>query len=148
MITLNQIVSSNLEILREQEVSLLKSLDFIRKARKLFESESETQVSGRAGRNQSTLNKKITSKREKQSPAKSKGKIVKQTRTNRLESIIAVLKNKKEPISSGELLEELFKQQTATKDKKYFGTLIYPVLTKACRSGKLKLKGGKIHLIS
>jgi len=62
-----------------------------------------------------------------------------------IDRILALLKEKG-PASSGELIEALFKQQTKDKNKQHFGTLIYPVLTKAYKSKLLRQKDGKIHL--
>ena len=141
MITLNEIVSSNLNLLKEQEDSLLQSLNLIRQARELFESQDGFSVPGVKKRGRRS--KRISSITR---PRKLKRTSRKRTGGTHMERIKAVLQEKKAPISSGELLEELFKKQKANKDKKHFGTLIYPVLTKAYRSGELKLKKGKIHV--
>ena len=140
MVTLNEIVSSNLKMLEEQEASLLKSLNLIREAKALFESQNGFSIPGTRQRGRPRKRKSLRGR-----PAKRK-----RTRRNRvggthMDRIKAILKDKKAPISSSELLEELFRRQAVDKDKKHFGTLIYPVLTKAYRTGELKLKKGKIH---
>ena len=141
MITLNEIVSSNLKMLEEQEASLLQSLNLIREAKALFESQNGFSIPN-------TKQRGRRRKRKSLGPRSTNPKSPRRKRTGgtHMERISAVLKEKKAPISSGELLEELFNRQKVDKDKKHFGTLIYPVLTKAYRSGELKLKKGKIHL--
>lgn len=145
MITLDQIVSSNIEMLNEQEASLMKSLEFVRKAKELFESQSATGKQP-AKRGRSTGRRKGSAAVKKSLPKKAGPVRRNRKGGSHLDRIIAVLKENKKPISSGELLQHLFSRQTADKDKKHFGTLIYPVLTKAYQSGALKSRGGKIHL--
>jgi hypothetical protein len=146
MITLKEIVSSNLEMLKMQEASLLKSLEFIQKARQLFESQSN-------GTEKNPEEKRRRRSKKKRSAAKAgRSKSGKTTvsrgpeGSSRLTQIMEVLQTKKGPISSGELLNELFGKQTSDKDKKHFRTLFYPVLTKAYKTGDLKLKNKKIHI--
>ena len=52
MISLNQIVSNNLEMLKSQEAELLKSLRFVQKAKELFQAHwgTETSMQKRRGR--------------------------------------------------------------------------------------------------
>src|SRR5689334_32503 len=53
MISLNEIVSSNIEMLKQQEASLARSLDFVRKAIQLFESQggaTSSPIGGKRGR--------------------------------------------------------------------------------------------------
>ena len=145
MITLKEIVSSNLEMLKEQEASLLKSLEFIQKAQQLFESQSDgikkkqrEKTKKKAKKNSPVKVRKQASK--KKAPRGSRGGV------NRLSQIMEILQAKKAPISSGELLNELFSKQTTDKDKKHFRTLFYPILTKAYKTGALKLKNKKIYL--
>jgi len=145
MITLNEIVSSNISMLKEQEASLEKSLDFVRKAIQLFESEggSAPQAEGKRGRPRAvaTATSFTPAKQGKRAPKSRNRKGGKH-----IDRIYAVLKERKGPISSGELIQTLFKSQSKDKDIKHFGTLIYPVLTKAYKYKTLKLKDGKIHL--
>jgi DNA replication initiation complex subunit (GINS family) len=141
MITLEQIVSSNLQMLKEQEESLLKSLEFVRKARQLFKSKGSAKSGPKKAR-------KTKAAAAKPRPAKAAGK--KKTRNRKggkhIDRIIEVLKAQKGPMPSADLISTLFKQQTADKDMKHFSTLIYPVLTKAYKAKTLALKSGKIHL--
>jgi len=144
MITLDQIVSSNLEMLKQQETSLQQSLNFVQKAIQLFESQNGSQVTaGKRGRKRGRKPGSIVTK------ATTSVKVGLKTRTRKggkhIDRILALLKEKG-PASSGELIEALFKQQTKDKNKQHFGTLIYPVLTKAYKSKLLRQKDGKIHL--
>jgi len=147
MSTLDQIVSSNLAMLKEQAASLEKSLHFVRKAIELFESQNGSQVTtGKRGRKRGRKPGSIVSK------AANAVKATPQTRKRKggkhIDRIIAVLKEKKTPMGSGELIDSLFKKQTKDKDKKHFGTLIYPTLTTAYKNKTLQLKNGEIHLSS
>jgi hypothetical protein len=135
MITLETIVSSNLEMLRNQEAELLKSLTFVQKARKLFESQNGTSRRGR---------------KPKVNVAQPVSAIARQGRPVRkgshLSNIMEVLKQKGKPLPSGELISTLFKQQKKDKNLAHYRQLIYPTLTQAYRKGVLKLKDKKIHL--
>jgi hypothetical protein len=142
MLTLKEIVNSNLQMLKEQEASLEQSLAFIRKAISLFSAQEKP--SAKAGR-----------KRGRKPKAKAAGAIRKAgkkpgTRKRKggkhIDRIVAVLQSNKGPMSSSEVIDALFKQQSKDKDLKHFSTLIYPVLTKAYKSNTLKLKNGKIYL--
>lgn len=146
MITLKEIVNSNLEMLKEQEASLEQSLSFVRKAIALFSGQEGT--SQKRGRKTGVKVAKAV-KAAKSSKAVKRGTAPK-TRNRKggkhIDHILAILKSKNAPMSSADLIEALFKQQSKDKDLKHFGTLIYPVLTKAYKSKILKLKNGKIHL--
>ena len=134
MITLEKIVSSNLEMLRNQEAELLKSLTFVQKARQLFESQNGTSRRGRKPKFQTFA----ASPRVGQRRPVRKG--------SHLSNIMEVLKQKGKPLPSGELINTLFKQQKKDKNIIHYRQLIYPTLTQAYKKGVLKLKDGKIHM--
>lgn len=142
MITLKEIVSSNLEMLKQQEQSLEQSLAFVRRAIGLFSSQDESPA--KRGRKRG---RKPGSKNAVKKAAKSKA--APKTRNRKggkhIDRVLAAVKANKSPMTSAELIEGLFKQQTKDKNLKHFGTLIYPVLTKAYKSKTLKLKDGKIY---
>ena len=146
MISLDQIVSSNLEMLKEQEASLQQSLDFVQRAIQLFESEKGTSTHGRSGKKRGRKPGSVSVKASK--VAKGAPKLRNRKGGKHIDRILALLREKKGPMSSGELIDTLFKGQSKDKNKKHFGTLIYPVLTKAYKSKTLRLKDGKIHLAS
>jgi len=146
MISLSDIVSSNLGMLKEQEASLSKSLDFVRKAIQLFESQGESTSSSRErrGRPRGPKSKTALAVTVKASPQTIR------TRNRKggkhIDRILALLKEKKGPLSSADLISSLFRAQSKDRDIKHFSTLIYPVLTKAYKSKTLKLKDGKVYL--
>lgn len=136
MITLEKIVSSNLEMLKSQETELLKSLSFVQKAKKLFEDQNGRPRRGRKpGKTYAT---RTTSSKTKRVRPVRKG--------SHLSNIMDVLKQKGKPLPSGELINTLFKQQKKDKNITHYRQLIYPTLTQAYKRGVLKLKSGKIHL--
>lgn len=147
MITIEQIISGNLGMLKEQEASLQKSLDFVRKAIQLFESQRSVKTKRKRGRKPGS---KPAPKVAKVSKAP-KASAAKSTRIRKggkhIDRIIDLIKEKNTPLTSAEVIQNLFSRQTAVKDAKRYGTLIYPVLTKAYKSGTLKLKDKKIHLV-
>ena len=134
MITLEKIIASNLEMLKSQEAELMKSLDFVQKAKRLFESQNGTPVRRRKRR----LKAKATPVKSKPRQSVRKG--------THLSNIMNALKQKGAPISSAELIDTLFKQQKKDKNIKHYRQLIYPTLTQAYKKGVLKLKEGKVHL--
>lgn len=136
MITLEKIVSSNLEMLRSQEAELLKSLSFVQKAKKLFEGQNGTSRRGR--KPGSTFGIKVKTAKTPTGRSIRKG--------SHLSNIMDVLRQKGKPLPSGELIDTLFKQQKKDKNLTHYRQLIYPTLTQAYRRGVLKLKDGKIHL--
>jgi hypothetical protein len=135
MITLDKIVSSNLEMLRNQEAELLKSLTFVQKARQLFEEQNN----GRPKRGRKPNVQTATA-----SPKTRQGRPVR--KGSHLSNIMEVLQQKGKPLPSGELISTLFKQQKKDKNLAHYRQLIYPTLTQAYRKGVLKLKDKKIHL--
>ncbi|MBX7141858.1 MAG: hypothetical protein K1X63_12335 [Chitinophagales bacterium] len=141
MITLKEIVNSNLEMLKEQEASLEQSLSFVRKAIALFSGQEETSAkpARKRGRKPGVKVAKAAKRGGAPKTRNRKG-------GKHIDHILAILKSKNAPMSSSELIEALFKQQSKDKNLKHFGTLIYPVLTKAYKSKVLKLKDGRIHL--
>ena len=154
MISLEKIVSNNLEMLKSQEADLLKSLSFVQKAKQLFLAHwgkpgaSGAKRPGRPAGKKATprvaaIPKSRTRKTRKAKTSAKKG----EKRISHLTNILNVMKQSGKPMSSGDLISTLFKRQTADKDIKHFRLLIYPVLTKAYASKTLKLKSGKIHLV-
>jgi hypothetical protein len=133
MITLEKIVSSNLEMLRNQEAELLKSLSFVQKAKKLFEGQNGTSRRGRKPKART-----VQLSRTRQVRVVRKG--------SHLSNIMEVLKQKGKPLPSGELISTLFKQQKKDKNLTHYRQLIYPTLTQAYKKGVLKLRDGKIYL--
>jgi hypothetical protein len=148
MITLDKIVNSNLEMLKSQEAELLKSLSFVQKAKQLFEAHWGENGITRGRKPGRPAGKKATPKVGRASGRKTRKAYskVRGKRVSHLTNIIDTLKNHKNPMSSGELIESLFKKQKANKDIKRFRLLIYPVLTKAYATKALQRKNGKIHL--
>ena len=155
MITLEKIISNNLEMLKNQEAELLKSLSFVQKAKQLFQAHWGTSPNPAKGKKRGRpARKKVTPKvsaapksisKKSSSKAKSatKGKT---KRVSHLTHILEILKQHGKPMGSGELIAALFKKQSADKDIRHFRLLIYPVLTKAYASKTLILKDGKIRL--
>jgi|GEM_PF-2940846 len=154
MISLEKIVSSNLEMLKSQEADLLKSLSFVQKAKQLFEAHwgndegKNGKKRGRPARKGLTPGVAPAPKskmRKNAAQVKSLSKGVKK-RVSHLTNIMEILKQSGKPMGSGDLIAALFKKQSADKDIRHFRLLIYPVLTKAYASKTLRLKDGKIYL--
>ena len=163
MISLDQIVSNNLEMLKSQEADLLKSLNFVQKAKQLFQAHWGTTSTapatgtttgkrrGRRAKRKAKVTPKVAAapKRTTKKAAKAKPAAKANTgekRVSHLTNILNILKSSGKPMGSGDVIATLFKRQTADKDIKHFRLLIYPVLTKAYASKTLLLKDGKIHL--
>ena len=151
MISLDSIITNNLQMLKEQEAELLKSLNFIQKAKALFESGGIGTGGGkrRFRKPKVTVNAAAKKKRGPKARVKAKKsdrKKVKGEKPGYMNTIFSILKEKKQPISSGELIETMFKGQTRDKDMTHYRTLVYPTLTKAYKSKVLNLKKGLIHL--
>ena len=178
MITLEKIMSSNLELLKEQEAELLKSLDFVRKARQVFAGKKQSAPAStapaaapkRRRRRRSKAKakpavvaapaKKAGAPKAKAAKAKakpaakpSKAKKAKAPKAKkakggatRMDQITAVMKQKNAPMSTAELVDILFKQQTADKDLAHFRQLIYTTLTGAYKKGTVVRKDGMISL--
>jgi hypothetical protein len=157
MISLDKIVSNNLEMLKSQEADLLKSLSFVQKAKQLFLAHwgkgagtSTGKKSGRPGRKKNPATPKVAAaprKKTRKTAVKAKRSAkpgVK--RVSHLTNVLSVLRQSGKPMTSGDLISALFKKQTADKDIRHFRLLIYPVLTKAYASKTLILKDGKIYL--
>jgi hypothetical protein len=136
MITLDKIVSSSLELLKDQEAKLQKSLIFVQKAKKLFETQNGQP---RRGRKPSERGVRATRAKSIRGVTVRKG--------SHLANIVNVLKQKGTPVKSGELIDTLFKQQKKDQSIKHYRLLIYPTLTNAYKKGILKLKYGKVHLV-
>ena len=171
MTTLSKIISSNLEMLSIQETELVKSLDFVRKAKELFQSQyasSGTKKRGRPAKesavpslrptvlSRGSIGPKVSPKnkpsgiRRKETikgtakPAAPKGG---ENRVTHLSKVVTFLKQNTSPVNSREIINALFEQQKENTDIKRYGKLIYPILTKAYKSGVLsKLEDGKICL--
>jgi len=153
MISLNQIVSNNLEMLKSQEAELLKSLNFVQKAKQLFQAHwgLESTPVKRKGRpagkkNTPKVSAAPTSKFRKTLGKSKPGPKGGSKRISHLTNIMEILKQNGKPMSSAEIISALFKRQSADKDLNHFRLLIYPVLTKAYISKTLKRKDGKIFI--
>lgn len=146
MISLNQIVSNNLEMLKSQEAELLKSLRFVQKAKELFQAHwgTEPSTQKRRGRPSGSGNTPKVAAAPK-SKLRGRGK-TRAKRVSHLTSILEILKQNGKPMTSAEVIGTLFKRQSADKNLNHFRLLIYPVLTKAYRTKKLVRKDGKIYL--
>jgi len=141
MITLEQIISSNLEMLKSQEAELQKSLNFVQKARTLFEEQNGVpKQNGAPKRGRRTRTRSVST-----TPQTTKAAVTVKKGTH-LSNIMNVLKQKGKPMPSGEVITTLFKQQKKDKNLAHYRQLIYPTLTQAYKRGTLKLKEGKIHL--
>ena len=118
MITLDQIASGNLQRLKNQEAELLHALEFVRKAKQLFESRGSSGGNSSAPKTKSVVRKKARKKVAVSSPKKSKSKISKPAKASmpvkaaksksgagketRLSKIISAMKQKNTPVASGE----------------------------------------------
>src|SRR5215475_12232442 len=124
MISLNDIVSSNLEMLKEQEASLTKSLDFVRKAIELFQAGSKGAPGKRKrGRPRGLRPGATVAKAAVLVKATKAGAKTRRRKGGKhIDRIIAVLKEKKAPVASADLIQNLFKAQTKDKDIKHFST--------------------------
>lgn len=145
-VTLDQIVNTHLQMLEQQEAALLKSLSLVRQARELFEQSLSTSVPlERATGKRKRGRRKKSSAAQPAAPKKSRSR-KRRTRTpgKHIDRILALLKDKKSGMSSGEIIETLFKNQSADKDKKHFSTLIYPTLTRAYKTKMLVNKNNKV----
>jgi len=146
MISLNQIVSNNLEMLKSQEAELLKSLRFVQKAKELFQAHWGTESTSpkRKGRPAGTRNTpKVAAAPKSKTRGRGKSSL---KRVSHLTNILEILKQNGKPMTSNEVIGTLFKKQSADKNLNHFRLLIYPVLTKAYRSKTLVRKDGKIYL--
>jgi hypothetical protein len=156
MISLDKIVTSNLEMLKSQEAELLKSLNFVQKAKQLFQAHWGTETGTTEGKKRGRPAGKNAKPKVAAAPAsKTRRRVGKAKpgakkggakRISHLTNIMEILKKNGKPMGSGDLISALFKKQSADKDIKHFRLLIYPVLTKAYASKALTLKDGKIHL--
>jgi hypothetical protein len=167
MITLEKIMSSNLELLKEQEAELLKSLDFVRKARQVFAGKNQSAPAAtpssaapkRRRRRKSKAKAKpvaVTAPAKKAAAPKAKASKAKKAKApkakaakggaTRMDQITAVMKAKNAPMATAELVDILFKQQTADKDLGHFRQLIYTTLTGAYKKGTVVRKDGMISL--
>ena len=154
MISLEKIVSSNLEMLKSQEEELLKSLNFVQQAKQLFQKHwgitTDTTVKRRGRPSGKKLTPNVAAApgtRKRRKTVKSKTPVSGKTkRVSHLTNIISTLKQSSKPMGSGDLIAALFKKQSAVKDIKRFRLLIYPVLTKAYKTKTLILKDKKISL--
>lgn len=146
MVTFDELVRSNLEMLSEQEAMVLKSLDFIRRAKEIFATNGSEATEPKTRKRR----RRRSARRNKSIPA---SVVVKEQRLQseprketHMDRILSVLQSAKGPVSSGELIDNLFKGQSATKDIAKFRQLIYPVLTGAYKKGILKNKKRKIYI--
>jgi hypothetical protein len=146
MITLKKVLSSNLSTLESQEAELEKTLQLVRKAKKVFKSRAarasgparKTRGRGRPAKatRQGRNSRAVTRRKRKIQPG------------SHLASIIGILKSNKGTATSGQVIQTMFKKQRKDKDFKHYRQLIYPVLTRAYKSGTLVLKNGKIRIPS
>jgi hypothetical protein len=146
MISLNKIVSNNLEMLKSQEAELLQSLRFVQKAKQLFQAHwgTETSTAKKRGRPSSKNNTpKVAAAPKYKTKKTAKGKA---KRVSHLTNILSILKQNNKPMSSADLISVLFKRQSADRDLNHFRLLIYPVLTKAYQSKTLVRKDGMISI--
>jgi hypothetical protein len=162
MITLDQIVNSNLDMLKSQEAELLKSLSFVQKARQLFESQNgsgspatRTRSRGRKAAEKPAVKKSapVSAKPAASKPAAAKPAAAKKGKPaagagkeTRLSKILAAMKQKNAPISSGDLIQTLFKAQKEDRNFPHFRQLVYTTLTQAFKRGIIKRKGEKLQL--
>ena len=174
MVTLEKIISSNLEMLKSQETELLKSLNFVQKAKKLFQSQNGKPKGKPKGRPKGSVNlKKKSAVRVKATSVKSakglppkdglgkagihplgepkavsqKPKSVRALKPgSHLANIVSVLKEKNTPLKPHELIETLFNQQTKDKNIEHYRSLISPTLSNAYKRGILLRKDGKVLL--
>lgn len=163
MITLDQIISGNLEMIKSQEAELLKSLSFVQKLKKLFQSQSgehrgrpkgSTNVrKKRAARvKKATVKEKAASLKPKAASVKTKPVSLKPKAVrvlkpgSHLANIVSALKEKNVPLTSRELIDTLFSQQTKDTDFKHYRSLISPALSDASKRGIVIRKEGKILL--
>jgi hypothetical protein len=197
VITLDKIVSTNLDVLESQEAELTKMLNFVKKAKKLFKgSPSASAAPGRkrgpkkkrgrprknaaaaapgrkrgpkkkrgrprknAGASPATGRKrrgrkpgpKPGGKRRGRKPGpkpgrKASGKKKTSVRTgSHLDSIFTALKNFNGPVKSGDLIQSMYEKAKPSVAFEVFRQRLYPVLTRAYKTGKLSLKEGKVEM--
>ena len=143
MITLNEIISSNLQMLDEQENEILKALDFVRRAKSLFQGQGSNpvavkQTGKRRGRKPSAKNA------VSQKSASSAGSRAPRKNTY-ISQVLDLLKSKNGQ-STGDLAQKIFDSQKEKKDFPAFRQNIYNIISQSKKKKMLKSKDGKIFL--
>jgi hypothetical protein len=138
MITLEKIISSNLEMLENQAKELLKSLDFVQKAKKLFETQNGN-IATKKPRRRRRIVKSVSQKPQANQTNEGKGK---DTQFSRVKAAL----QQKNGQTSGEIIQTLFDQQKKDKNKQHFAQKIYNAINQAKKKNLLNSKDGKIYL--
>ena len=156
MITLDLIISGNLDMLRSQETELLKALSFVQKLKKLFQSHNgehrgrpkgSTNVRKKRAARVKKASVKPKAASVKPKPVSLKPKAVRVLKPgSHLANIVNVLREKNAPLTSRELIDTLFSQQSKDTDFKHYRSLISPALSDASKRGIVIRKEGKILL--
>lgn len=140
MITLEEIISSNLQMLNEQEKEILKALEFVRKAKSLFQGQNPSAPRNRIRALRKTVGSK-TSAQKTIPPAGTKA-LRKDTHIARIMEIL----NSKNGQSTGDIAQKLFSKQNKEKDFPTFRQNIYNVISQSKKRKLLKSKDNKIYL--
>jgi hypothetical protein len=138
MITLEKIISSNLEMLENQAKELLKSLDFVQKAKKLFQTQNGN-VATKKTRRRRSVAKAVSRKPKAIQTNEVKGK---DTHISRVKAVL----QQKNGQTSGNIIQTLFDQQQKNKNKQHFAQTIYNAINQAKKKNLLNSKDGKIYL--
>ena len=138
MITLEKIISSNLDMLENQAKELLKSLDFVQKAKKLFQSQNGNAATIKP-KGKRRVTKAVSKKPKTIQTNNGKGK---DTHISRVKAVL----QQKNGQTSRDIIQILFDQQKKDKNKQHFAQNIYNAINQAKKKNLLNSKDGKIYL--
>jgi len=156
-ITLTRVVKTNIDVLNRQEAELKKLLDLVKETKKLFRKNAVAGTAKKTGRKRGRPRKKaVTAKRTRRSAGRKKaargtapkGKGTPIRPGSRLADIFSALKRFKGKAGSGDVIRTMFESQSKIRNFNLFRQRIYPVLTRAYKSGTLVLRDGKIEVPS
>ena len=146
MITLEKIISSNLEMLDEQEKEILKALEFVRKAKNLFQGHgsSPAKKRGRKPKAKGKVAKTAAPKTvaSKAPVAAANKKVRKDTNLSRIMDLLEQKNGQK----TGDIAQKMFNKQSEVKDFPAYRQNIYNVISQSKKRKILKAKDGKIYL--
>lgn len=138
MMTLEKILSSNLDMLKNQETELQKSLDFVQKAIELFNSHGGSTVQEKKGGTAAIVpSQPVTNTKSIKITGAGEGTFI--------DKVINILKQKNGQ-ASGDIIQTLFSGQTKEKNRVKFAQNIYVNLGQAKKKGRLKFRDGKYYL--
>jgi len=154
-ITMAHVVNRNLILLESQEAELKKMLDMVKEAKKTFRKDAAVaaKMPGRK-RGRPRGRKTGTTKRTRTTASRKGARTARGKKTaavrpgSRLAGIFSALKRYKGKAGSGDVIRTMFESQSKVKNYNLFRQRIYPVLTRAYKSGALVLRNGKIQMPS